>query len=76
MSMYGILAQYIAKAEGKRVDSKYDQILIDTLTVRESVSDIDFSDFTTKYYFTQRYLHFLQNLFKGNSFINRPGNVQ
>ena len=32
MSMYGILAQYIAKAEGKQVDSEYDQILIDTLS--------------------------------------------
>ena len=42
MSMYGLLAQYKVKAEGKRVDSEYEQILIDTL------SDLDSSVFTTK----------------------------
>ena len=64
MSMYGLLAQYIVMAEGKRVDSEYDQILIATL------SDLDFSVFTPNYFFTQRYLHFLQDLLYGNLTIN------
>ena len=60
VAVFALLGQFIANAESRRLYSESNQLLIDAF------SDFEFSDFTTKYYFTQRYLHFLQDLLYGN----------
>ena len=61
VAVFDLLVQFIANAESRRLYSESNQLLIDAF------SDFDFSAFSTKYYFTQRYLDFLQDLLYGNS---------